>query len=45
MTKNRVDRVKVSRGGATQRKHESKGCMKLKEFDLIQGTILDYGCG
>ncbi len=45
MTKNRVDRIKVAYGGATQRKHESKGCSKLKELNLIQGNTLDYGCG
>ena len=41
----RVDRTKISLGGASDRKHISKGCQKLLELKLIKGKTIDYGCG
>lgn len=45
MSKNRIDRGKVARGGAPVRKYPSKGSTYLAEHKLITGRTLDYGCG
>ena len=41
----RINRVKVSLGGAIQRKTPSKASLLYNELNLIQGRVLDYGCG
>ena len=39
----RVDRVKISLGGASNRKFPSKASILLNE--IVTGRVLDYGCG
>jgi hypothetical protein len=41
----RVNRVKVSLGGAIKRKNPSKASILYKQLNLLKGRILDYGCG
>lgn len=45
MSKNRIDRGKVARGGAPLRKYPSKGATYLVKNKLVTGRTLDYGCG
>ena len=45
MSHYRVDGVKVSLGGAPERKSESKSSIILKNLKLINGRTLDFGCG
>jgi hypothetical protein len=41
----RMNRVKVSLGGAIQRKTPSKASIIYKNLNILKGRILDYGCG
>lgn len=41
----RVDRGKVARGGASQRKTPSLGGAWIASQDLAVGSVLDFGCG
>mgnify|MGYP003333916458 CR=1 FL=1 len=41
----RVDRVKVSLGGAMKRKTPSQASLLYNKLNLIKGRVLDYGCG
>ena len=41
----RINRVKVSLGGAIQRKTPSKASLLYNALNLVQGRVLDYGCG
>lgn len=45
MSNLRVNRVKVSRGGAMKRTSLSKSSGILKNLNVLKGDILDYGCG
>ena len=45
MSNNRINRVKVSLGGAPKRKSESQPSKILNKLKLLNGRILDYGCG
>jgi 2-polyprenyl-3-methyl-5-hydroxy-6-metoxy-1,4-benzoquinol methylase len=41
----RINRVKVSLGGAIKRKNPSKASLLYNKLNLINGRVLDYGCG
>jgi hypothetical protein len=43
--KKRVDRAKVYLGGASIRQHQSKSTTILKNLNLLQERVIDYGCG
>ncbi|VBB17555.1 hypothetical protein YASMINEVIRUS_17 [Yasminevirus sp. GU-2018] len=45
MNKQRIDKGKVARGGATKRKFPSRGSSWLVANEMIKGRTLDYGCG
>ena len=41
----RINRVKVSLGGAIKRKTPSKASLLYNKLNILKGRVLDYGCG